>query len=339
MMSRLPYIEYLRAGSIDESLTLLKEHSGNITILAGGTDLLPSMKQGLVTSDYVLDVKRITELEGIDNDSQNGLRIGALTKLTWIEESPEVKKTFTALAEAAGSVAATQIKNMGTLGGNIVLGNRCWYYNQSRSWRKAIERCLKTGGNVCHVVRSGKRCHAYLASDTVPSLVALDARIKIRGSGGERECLLKDFYTRDGRTPNILKKNDMITHILLPPARKNCGSSYKKLRLREAIDFPLAGAAASVVLDEDRISAVKIVLGAVGSGPIEVTEAAGLLKGALITEDLIDEAGRKAQQVAQPVQNTKLTPGYRRKMAGILAKHALREAIKRAKHQSGEMKG
>ncbi len=334
-MPRLPRFTYLRAGSIDESLTLLQEHVGTIMILAGGTDLVPSMKQRLMASHYILDLSHIAELAGMDNGSQNGLRIGPLTTLTQIEESSELRNTYSALAEAAGSVATTQIRNMGTLGGNIALGTRCWYYNQSRFWRKAVERCLKTGGDVCHVVRSGKKCHAYLAADTVPALVALDARINIQDWEGERQCLVKDFYTQDGMTPHALKKNEMITQILLPPHQANSGSSYKKLRLREAIDFPLVGAAAWVVLNEDIIATVKIVLGAVGPGPIEVHEAARNLEGMPVTEELIDDAERLARNAAQPVPNTKLSPHYRRRMAGILAKNALKEAIKRAKVNSG----
>ncbi|MEE9613077.1 MAG: FAD binding domain-containing protein [Desulfatiglandales bacterium] len=338
-MQRLPRFKYLGPGSLDEALSLLKAHDGNIKILAGGTDLLPSMKQKLFQSPYVLDLNRIGDLRGIKNGTNNETKIGSLTTLAEIEASSEMKEKFPALAEAAGLVAASQIKNMGTIGGNIALDSRCWYFNQSHFWRKSIETCLKRQGEVCHVVKSGKRCYATFVADTVPALLALDARIRIRDMEGERQCLLREIYTQDGKVPHTLKAGEVITEVDLPLPEMQSGSSYKKLRLRAAIGFPLASAAAHVVLDGDRFREVKIVLGAVGSGPIEVTEAAGLLKGASINEDLIDEAGRKAQQAAQPVQNTKLTPGYRRKMAGILAKRALREAIRRAKHHSDDVRG
>jgi len=333
-MVRLPRFKYLGPGSLDEALSLLKAENGNIKILAGGTDLLPSMKHKLFQFPYVLDLKRIGGLRGINNRPNKETIIGSLTTLAEIEASSDIKKQFPALAEAAGSVAASQIKHMGTIGGNIALDTRCWYFNQSHFWRKSIETCLKREGEVCHVVKSGKRCHATFVADTVPALLALDARLRIRDLEGERQCTLAEIYTRDGKVPHTLDAGEVITEIILPQPEIQSGSSYKKLRLREAIGFPLAGAAVHVVLEGDKVRGVKMVLGAVGSGPIEVTEAADLLKGALITEDLIEEAGRKAQQAAQPVQNTKLTPGYRRKMAGILAKRALREAIWRAKNNS-----
>ncbi|MDP2643730.1 MAG: FAD binding domain-containing protein [Desulfobacterales bacterium] len=338
-MQRLPRFKYLGPGSLDEALSLLKKHDGDIKILAGGTDLLPSMKQKLHRSMHVLDLKRIDGLREIKNGLEKETDIGALTPLAAIEESAEIKKKFPALAEAAGLVAAPQIKNMGTIGGNIALDTRCWYFNQSHFWRKSIEACLKTGGEVCHVVQSGKRCYASFVADTVPALLALNARVRIRDLEGERQCLLQQIYTQDGKAPHTLKAGQVITGVTLPPPENQSGSSYQKLRLREAISFPLAGAAAHVVLDGDRFREVKIVLGAAGSGPIEVTEAAALLKGAPITEDLIEEAASKARQAARPVPNMKLSPAYRRKMAGILAKRALREAIRRAKGLTDDQRG
>lgn len=334
MIPGLSRFNYLGPRTLGEALSLLKCHDSNIKILAGGTDLLPSIKHKLITPHYILDLNRVSELKGIYISSNHELRIGALTTLTEIEESSEVKGAFPALAEAAGSVAATQIKNMGTIGGNIALDSRCWYFNQSRFWRKSIEICLKRGGHVCHVVESGNKCYAYFAADTVPVLVASDARISINDGEEERECLLKEIYTQDGKVSNTLKSGEIITEVILPLPEMQNGSSYKKLRLREAIDFPLVGVAAQVVLDGNMFKKAKIVLGAVGPGPIEVKGATSILKGTPISEELIEEAGIHARRAAQPAPNTKMLPGYRRKMAGVLAKSALKEAIRRAKLKS-----
>lgn len=183
---------------------------------------------------------------------------------------------------------------------------------------------------MCHVVKGARRCYAYFAADTVPVLVALKAWITIKDLQGEKRCALNQIYTQDGKTPNMLKPTDVMTEIVLPLPEMRSGSSYKKLRIRKAIGFPLAGVAVHVVMDGDICKDVKIVLGAVGSGPIEVTEAENLLKGNPMTEEVIEEAGNMARKAAQPVANAARPPGYRRMMVGVFAKSALKEAISRA---------
>ena len=328
-MLRLTRFQYVGPRLLDEALSLLKKHDGNIKILAGGTDLLPSLKNKLFTPQYILDLRQVAGLNEITNGSHEEVRIGSLSTLTEIEESSVVREKFPALAEAAGLVGATQLKNMGTIGGNIALDTRCWYFNQPHFWRKSIELCLKRGGKVCHAVKGGKKCYAFFAADTVSVLVALNASIIIKDAEGERQVFLKEIYTQEGVTPHTLKGGEVITQVIVPLPKAGSGSSYKKLRLRGAIDFPLVGAAAYVELDGDTFKDAKIVLGAVGSGPIEVSEAEELLKGKPITEEVIEEVGNIAQKAAQPAANTKMTPGYRRKMAGVLTKKALREAIGR----------
>ena len=332
-MLRLPKFQYVGPSSVEEACSLLKEHEGNIKVLAGGTDLLPSLKHRLFTPEYVLDLRQAAGLNEITNGSGKQVRIGALTALTKLEESPVVKEHFPALAEAAGLVAAPQIRNMGTIGGNIALETRCWYFNQSHFWRKSLDPCLKRGGEVCHVVKSSKKCYAYFAADTVPALIAVNAQIVIKDSQGERTCLVKEIYTQDGKDPHTLKPTEVITAVVLPLAAGKSGSSYQKLRLREAIDFPLVGAAAWVAMDGDTCREARIVLGAVGSGPLEVTEAEDLVKGTTLNEEVLEAVGEVAQKASQPVANTISTPGYRRKMAGVFTKKALREAMRQAGSQ------
>ncbi len=296
-MLRLSRFEYLAPRSLEEACFLLKEHEGKIRLLAGGTDLLPSMKQGLFSSEYVLDLGRISGMDDIKGGSNGEVRIGALCTMTALEESPVVREDFLALAEAASLVGATGIKNMGTIGGNIALETRCWYFNQSRFWRKTIEQCIKLGGDVCHVVKGAKRCHACFVADTVPVLMVLDARVVVKGTEGERQCHLKELYSQEGKAPNNLRSTDIITEIILSLPDGRSGTSYKKLRLRKSIDFPLVGAAAHVVMDGDTCKDARIVLGAVGSGPIEVTEAQAFLKGRSITEEAIKEIISSLKQI------------------------------------------
>lgn len=332
-MLRLPKFQYVAPRSIEEACSLLREFEGRVKVLAGGTDLLPSMKQRLFTPEYVLDLKRVSGLNKIEHGSDERIRIGSLCTLSMLEASPVIKNYFPALSDAAGLAATTQIRNSGTIGGNIALETRCWYFNQSDSWRKSIESCIKRGGEVCHIVRGAKKCYAYCAADTVPALVALQASVAIKDDEGERQSPLKEIYTQEGKIPHVLKPTDVITGIVLPLPEKGSGSSYEKLRPRKAIAYPLAGVATKVAMDGDTCKDVKIVLGALGSGPIEVTGAESFLKGNRITEEAIEEVGNMAQKAAQPVANAARTPRYRRRMAGVLAKSALREAMRRARSE------
>jgi 4-hydroxybenzoyl-CoA reductase subunit beta len=329
-MLRLPKFRYLSPRSVEEACSFLKERTGKIKIMAGGTDLLPLMKQRLFAPQYVLDLNQVSGLNNIEDASDREVRIGSLCTMSMLEESPVIKKYFPALSEAAGLVAAPQIRNMGTIGGNIALETRCRHFNQSKFWRKSIAQCIKAEGEVCHAVKGSKSCRAYFAADTVPLLIVLKARIILKDSEGERQCLLRDIYTQDGRVPNRLKPDDVITHVILPLPEIGSGSAYKKLRHREAISFPLAGVAVHVVMDGDICKDVKVALGAVGSGPIEVAEAENLLKGKQITEGMVEKLGNLAQKASHPVSNGSSTPLYRRRMVGVFTKSAFKEAISRS---------
>ena len=331
-MLRLPRFQYLAPQSLAEALSFLKEHEGKVKVIAGGTDVLPSLKQRIFTPEYVLDLKRIGGLNKIEEGSDGEVRIGALTTLSAVAQSPVVKKHFPGLFEAADSVAATQVKNMGTIGGNICLETRCWYFNQSPFWRKSIERCRKLGGEVCHVVKGGgERCYAYFAADTVPPLIALGAEVNIKNNEGERKCALQEIYTQEGKAPNTLKAGDLITEIRISISKGRSGNSYKKFCLRAVIDFPLVGSAVKVTMDGNSCASAKVVLGGMGSGPIEVKGAEGIVKEKEINEALIEEVGELAKKAAKPVANTLTSPGYRREMAGVLTKRALIEAFNQAK--------
>lgn len=330
-MLRLPKFQYVAPCSVEEACSLLQEYEGEIKVIAGGTDLLPSMKQRLFTPKYILDLKRIPGLNQIGERADGEITIGSLTTLTTLENSPVIKSYFLGLAQAVDSVAATQVKNMGTIGGNIALDTRCLYFNQSHLWRKSFEPCLKRGGNVCHVVKGGEKCYAYFAADTVPVLIALGAKVTINNNKGERQCDLPSLYTQDGKAPNTLKPGEVITEIAIPVPKEKSGNTYKKLRLRGAIDFSLIGVAVNLTMEDGVCKTIKVVLGAVGSGPIVVESAEKLLQGTSVTEALIEEAGTLARKAAKPVANTGTSPGYRRDMAALLTKMCLREALTKAK--------
>src|SRR5664279_3364421 len=172
----------------------MARHEGEVKVVAGGTDLLPSMKQKLFTPSHVLDLRGVSELRGIRELPGNGIEIGALTTLSVLEHSPVVRSDYPVFYEAIKTVASPVLRNMGTLGGNICLDTRCLWYNQSLSWRKSCGFCLKKDGNLCHVAPGGKFCWAAFSGDTAPALLCLGADLEIAGPSGLRRTPLSEFY-------------------------------------------------------------------------------------------------------------------------------------------------
>jgi len=332
---RLPRFEYLEAKTVTEACSLLDQYrTEGVRLLAGGTDLLPALKQRIIKPAYLIDLKKIPSLAGIDYDPNRGLQIGALTTLRSLQGHAAVLQHYTALAEAAHAVGAMQHQNMGTIGGNICQDTRCWYYNQSDFWRKSRETCRKLGGQTCHVVRGGDRCFAVYQGDTAPVLIALGAQITLEDKEGKTKSLpLKDFFSGEGKTPHRLGEAEVLTGITLPIPPPCSGSSYQKLRLRESIDFPLVSAAVALSLERGngKIKEVQAVLSAVGSGPVVLEELPPLLVGNTLNEELMEKATQIATKNAHPVANTLSTPDYRKRMAGVMLKRALRAALEEAK--------
>src|SRR5437588_10146747 len=245
----LPQFKLLRPGTVEEAISLLGEcsrHAGEaaraIRIVAGGTDLIPSLQQKLFEPQHVLDIRHIPELKGI-RQTEEGTEIGALTTLTQIEHSDFLRQHYSVLAEAAKTVASPVIRNMGTIGGNICLDTRCLWYNQSLQWRKSCGFCIKKDGDLCHVAPGGSKCWAAFSADTPPALLCLGADIEIAGPAGMRCIALADFYTGEGDAPRNLAHNELLTRVILPAATSGWRGAYRKLRIHGAIDYRLAGVA------------------------------------------------------------------------------------------------
>ena len=194
----LPTFQLLRPRNLDEALAFLSAHAGEVKVVAGGTDLLPSMKQKLFTPPYILDLRRVADLQGITQLRDGSVRVGALTPLSVVEASPLIQRDFPVLYEAVKTVASPVIRNMATIGGNICLDTRCLWYNQSLQWRKSCGFCLKKDGDLCHVAPGGKFCWATFSGDTPPALLCLDAEIEVAGPNGTKRVPLRDFYVNDG---------------------------------------------------------------------------------------------------------------------------------------------
>jgi len=330
---RLPKFEYLRPGTTEEACSLLAHLRKDAKVLAGGTALVVDMEQRLVSPSYVISVKDIPSLNSIQYDSQQGLRIGALTTLQSLKNSSLIREKYNILCQASEELGVPALHHVATIGGNLCLDTRCIYYNQSAFWRTSRLPCFKNGGQLCYAVKGGDHCFAVYQGDLAPTLLALEAKVKLVHLGGERVIPLTKFFTQKGENPNCLEPNEILAEVQIPPVSEHSTGAYGKLRIRGAMDFPLGGVA--VVLDisirEDKLcSGARIVLGAMASAPVEATKAEKVLTEKTIDEGLLEEAAQEAVKVAHPVANLSLDTGYRRRMIGVLLRRAVKRALELA---------
>jgi 4-hydroxybenzoyl-CoA reductase subunit beta len=323
----LPQFRLLRPRTIDEAVAHLAAHRGNLRVLAGGTDLIPSMRQKLFEPEYVLDLRALSELRGIREHSNGSVEIGALTALSVIEKSAHLRQHFAVLTEAAATVASPVLRNMGTLGGNICLDTRCLWYNQSLTWRKGCGFCIKKDGDLCHVAPGGDKYWAAFSGDTPPALLCLNAEIEIVGANGTKRIPLSDFYTGDGINYRKLSPNELVTRIFLPAESADYRGIYRKLRVRGSIDYPLAGVAVVMKTSNGHVSDARIAMTAVNPAPVLVPQAAEMLIGNAVTEALAEAAGDAAARTAKPLTTSALTPEYRREMIRVFTKRAVLAAV------------
>ena len=322
----LPSFQLLRPKSVAEAALMLSAHAGEVKVIAGGTDLLPSMKQKLFTPPYVLDLRGIAELQGVQEATDGSVSIGALTNLATVEHSCLIRQDYRVLYEATKTVASPVLRNMGTLGGNVCLDTRCLWYNQSLLWRKSCGFCLKKDGDLCHVAPSSKTCWAAFSGDTPPALLCLGAEVEIAGAEGVRRVSLSDFYVNDGIVRLYLSPKELVTRIILPSSSRGWRGSYQKLRVRGSIDYPLAGVAVVLKMRGGRVEDARMAITAVNPAPHLIRDLDAQLLGAEIGQELAEQAGELAARTAKPLTTSALTPEYRREMVKVFAKRALLEA-------------
>ncbi len=324
----LPELDVLKPETLAEALRLLKENP-DAKPVAGGTDLLVLLKQRTLDVKFLIDISKLSELQGVDVQG-NDLCIGAAIPLVDIAENRRINRDFPALADAARSVASPNLRNMATIGGNLCLAPRCLYYNQSQFWRVSLGRCLKTGGDVCFAVPGSKRCYACFSADCPPALIALDATVTVarweEACIKERRTLLADLYRDDGVSPLTIEPNELITAIRLP-LREALRSAYLKYRRRASIDFPLAGVALAFGLEAGRFKNIRIVLNALASSPVLAGESMTLMEGKPYSEHVVEEAMACLTRGTHPVRNQVGSPAHRRRVAGILFRRAVGKLI------------
>jgi 4-hydroxybenzoyl-CoA reductase subunit beta len=320
-MMRLPPFEYLRPRTVADAVKYLADRGPEAMPVAGGTDLYPNMKRRQFEPKALVGLRGLRELRGV-RAAAGGLTIGAATTLTEVASHGELARRYPALATAAGLVSSPQLRNMGTLGGNVCVDTRCNYYNQTYDWRKAIGFCMKKDGDICLVAPGSPRCWAVSSSDTAPVLWALGATARLAGPGGERAVPVAALFKDDGIDYLTRRPDEILTELALP-SDEGWASVYLKLRRRGSFDFPVLGVAAAVRREGEIVREARIVLGAVASQPREAAAAGAALVGERLTSETITRVADLAAGPARPLDNTDFTHPYRKKVTRVYVARAL----------------
>lgn len=303
-----PFQLYLPT-SLDEAVDLLDTYGDEAWVMAGGMDSFDWLKDRIKRTDVVVELSQVAELHGVRETDDGGLEIGAMTTLTEVSEHPAVNERFKVLAEAAGLVASPQIRNQGTIGGNVSQDTRCPYYR--RGWT-----CYRAGGNTCyadtptavnreHAILNANRCVAVSPSDTAPALVALDAQMVINRAGRERVVDADDYFVGpavDIHTMNVLEPGDLLTAIRVPSTWAGARFYFEKVRDRQVWDFPLVNVASAVRESGGTISDLRVVVGAVAATPLRLRSVEDALRGQPLNEDAATRAGELAIQGVRPLR-------------------------------------
>jgi 4-hydroxybenzoyl-CoA reductase subunit beta len=324
-MLRLPRFHYLAPHAIDEAAALLGEHAPNASVVAGGTDLFPNMKRRQQEPAVVIGLRAIPDLARIE-PVDDGLRIGATVTLDRLATEPSVRDRFPALAAAAHLVSTPHLRRMGTFGGNLCLDTRCTYYDQNYHWRKSIDFCMKKDGVICWVAPQSRRCWAVSSSDTAPVAVALRASLRLVSPSGERHVLAGEFFRDDGIDYLSRRPDEILADVLLPD-HAGWRMTYHKLRRRGSFDFPILGVAAAAKLKEGVVEDARLVLGAVGSAPLDQSALTRPLLGNPPSAEAIEAVAEAAYRGAHPLDNTDLNYAWRKRMTRVYISRALHEVL------------
>jgi 4-hydroxybenzoyl-CoA reductase subunit beta len=321
-MLRLPEFNYVKPKSLQEAARLLAELGDDAMAVAGGTDLYPKMKRGQFTPKHLVSLNSLGEIKGIRVDDKNGMWVGAGETLTAVARHPQIKELFPALAQAAGLVSSPQLRNAGTIGGNVFVDTRCNYYDQSFFWRNAAGFCLKKDGEICLVAPKSKICLAVFSSDTAPVLCSLDAEAVLVGPRGSRRVPFDQLYRNNGINFLAKKSDELLQGIWISRKVFGIRNVYLKLRRRGSFDFPVLGVAAAMAFKDDLCTWAKVVLTAVASAPV-VVDVADILHYQKVTPERIEATADAAAKVSHPVDNADMDYWYRKRMTKVYVKRAL----------------
>lgn len=285
---RLPRFEYLAPKTVDEVLSLLSRHTKRAKVIAGGTDILPKLKRREIKApEYIIDLKGVPNLDYISYDESSGLRIGALTTIQAVETSPIIREKFGVLHQAAVNMASTQVRNRGTVVGNI--------------------------------------CNASPSADTVPPLLTLEAKLKLVSQKGERIVNIENFFTGPGGT--ILTDEELLFEIQVPNLPRYSKSRYLKLTPRRSMDLAIVGVAVVVILENGICSDMRVALGAVAPTPVTVKGVKDIIKSRRFSEDVIEKVAQVASGQSRPIDDMRGSAEYRKEMVKALVSRAINQVI------------
>ena len=304
----MPAFELFQPATIDDAVGLLDRHGRKAWVLAGGLDSFDWLKDRIKKPKVVVDLSQIKELAGV-RESNGGVEIGSMTTLTEVVRHPLVKEKFSILSTGAEAAASPQIRNQGTLGGNVSQDTRCWYYRGG--WK-----CYRAGGNVCfadtptavnreHAILGADRCVAVNPSDTAPALIALEAQMVIRNTKGERVVNAEDYFVgpnMDITRMNVLRPGDLLTAIRIPSTWAGAQFYFEKVRDRQVWDFPLLNVASAMVVNGGNIERIRIAVNAAAARPLRLTAVEDAVRGKPRTAATGEMAGKVAVQGAEPLR-------------------------------------
>lgn len=334
----LPQLEISYPETVVDACRLLEAGSEACQAIAGGTDLLMSLKDGQKQPDLIVDLWGVPGLSRIEYDPGKGLQIGALVTLGQLIRNRDVLSHYPVLAQAAGQVGSVQLQGMATIGGNLCQDSCCVYFNRPEEVRLSLPPCHKLGGNTCHVVPSSADCWAPYTGDLAPVLMALGGTVTVAGRNGEKVRPIAEIFTGDGSRPVDLGAGRLITKIMCPSPARHSGAVYFKLRPRETLDYAVVGVAVSLSLnaEDSRCEKAAVILTGVGRAPLAVAEAEEL-KGRKVTAEAIERIAKAATKLSHPVKSVSGTePGYRRNMVKVHVERGLSVSLEAAMASIGD---
>jgi xanthine dehydrogenase YagS FAD-binding subunit len=322
----MPAFELFQPATTEDALALTARYGSDAWVLAGGLDSFDWLKDRIKRPAYVIDLSQIKELRGVKS-VDDGLEIGAMTTLTEVVRDPVVQAKFSLLSEGAELAASPQIRNQGTIGGNVSQDTRCWYYRGG--WK-----CYRAGGNICfadtptainreHAIFGANRCVAVNPSDTAPALIALDAKMVIRSTKGERVVDAENYFIGPGTDitrMTVLQPGELLTTIRIPSSWAGAHFYFEKIRDRQVWDFPIVNIASAAVFTGDRIERIRIAMNGLAAHPLRLNKVEDAITGKPRNEETADMAGKMAIQGAEPLRYN----GFKVPLMRNLVKRAIR---------------
>ena len=315
--------ELHRAHSVEEAVELASRFPGECDYLAGGTDLLPNYKMHLNLRPHLIALDAVAELR------EHALnRVGAMVRLGDLERDAEFVRDYPAVADAVREVATPLVRESGTVGGNLLVETRCFFFNQSYFWRASLGFCLKADGDRCHVVPQKERCYATFSGDLAPAFLVLHADVELASPEGRRRVPLSDLYDArgDGIHRLTMRPGELLVALHLPPESRALRGRYRKLRVRPSYDFPELGVAVAGSWDGPRVTSLALAVSGVETYPRRFDELTAPLLGETLSEDRLRGLAEAVTRAVRPVHNTFLLPDYRRRMVGVYVRRAVAEA-------------